>query len=87
MNDWLSLIGTVGFPICACVAVGLVLYKFLQKWQLGSEEREKALLKVINEQRQAQQNKTLQRIADTLESILVRLENMEDRKSEEKKKT
>ena len=79
MSEWLSAIGTVGFPICACIAIGVALYKFWQKWQASNEEREKALLNVISEQRLTltQQSEMLAKIASTLESISDRLEHVE----------
>ena len=42
--DYVELIGTLGFPIVCCVAVGYVFYQMLNKVLADSKERESNLM-------------------------------------------
>lgn len=73
MNDFATIISTVGFPIAACCALAVFVYKFTTKLQAAAEKRENSLLQIISEQGQ-----TLQQIADVLGNISARLERVEN---------
>ena len=72
MNELLSAISTVGFPISACVALGWFINKTMTTMQDANKARESQLLKIINEQ-----SESLTKIAETLDSICDRLGEVE----------
>lgn len=80
MNEWLTAISSVGFPIAACAGLGWFTYKFVNSIQAESRRREESLMQreddltnIIKEQGDA-----LRQIADVLDSISERLERVEN---------
>ena len=55
-----TLITTLGFPICVCVALGWFIYKAFEKFTAQSEKREEKLYTVI-----AQAQETNERLSQT----------------------
>ena len=55
-----TLITTLGFPICVCVALGWFIYKAFEKFTAQSEKREEKLYTVI-----AQAQETNERLSNT----------------------
>ena len=55
-----TLITTLGFPICVCVALGWFIYKAFEKFTAQSEKREEKLYTVI-----AQAQETNERLSKT----------------------
>lgn len=74
MNDVISAIASVGFPIVACGAIAYVGYKYMLKIQAAAEKREETLLRIIDEQ-----GESLRQIAVTLEGISERIDKVEDK--------
>ena len=49
VNTIQTLITTLGFPICVCVALGWFIYKAFEKFTAQSEKREEKLYTVITQ--------------------------------------
>ena len=60
VNTIQTLITTLGFPICVCVALGWFIYKAFEKFTAQSEKREEKLYTVI-----AQAQETNERLSKT----------------------
>lgn len=60
INTIQTLITTLGFPICVCVALGWFIYKAFEKFTAQSEKREEKLYAVI-----AQAQETNERLSKT----------------------
>ena len=60
INTIQTLITTLGFPICVCVALGWFIYKAFEKFTAQSEKREEKLYTVI-----AQAQETNERLSQT----------------------
>ena len=60
INKIQTLITTLGFPICVCVALGWFIYKAFEKFTSQSEKREEKLYTVI-----AQAQETNERLSQT----------------------
>ena len=60
INTIQTLITTLGFPICVCVALGWFIYKAFEKFTAQSEKREEKLYTVI-----AQAQETNERLSNT----------------------
>ena len=60
INTIQTLITTLGFPICVCVALGWFIYKAFEKFTAQSEKREEKLYTVI-----AQAQETNERLSKT----------------------
>lgn len=73
MNEVLTAISTVGFPIVMCVGFAYFIKILTQSMREDSQKREERLMKIIDKQ-----GETLQQIADVLGSISARLERVEN---------
>ena len=60
VNTLQTLITTLGFPICVCVALSWFIYKAFEKFTAQSEKREEKLYIVI-----AQAQETNERLSNT----------------------
>ena len=60
VNTIQTLITTLGFPICVCVALSWFIYKAFEKFTTQSEKREEKLYTVI-----AQAQETNERLSKT----------------------
>ena len=60
VNTIQTLITTLGFPICVCVALSWFIYKAFEKFTAQSEKREEKLYTVI-----AQAQETNERLSKT----------------------
>ena len=60
VNTIQTLVTTLGFPICVCVALGWFIYKAFEKFTAQSEKREEKLYTVI-----AQAQETNERLSKT----------------------
>ena len=60
VNTIQTLITSLGFPICVCVALGWFIYKAFEKFTSQSEKREEKLYTVI-----AQAQETNERLTQT----------------------
>ena len=60
VNTIQTLITTLGFPICVCVALSWFIYKAFEKFTAQSEKREEKLYTVI-----AQARETNERLSKT----------------------
>ena len=53
VNTIQTLVTTLGFPICVCVALGWFIYKAFEKFTSQSEKREEKLYTVIAQAQEA----------------------------------
>lgn len=71
MNDMISAISTVGFPIAACIGLAWFVYRTTQQAQEYSRKREEELRQIIDKQADS-----LKRITATLDAINNRLSSI-----------
>lgn len=80
VNTAQTLITSVGFPICVCLALGWFIYKIFEKFTANAEKREEKLYSFIAEA-QATNEKLLETnagfvgILDTYKTDLVTIKN------------
>ena len=60
INTIQTLVTSLGFPICVCIALGWFIYKAFEKFTAQSEKREEKLYTVI-----AQAQETNERLSNT----------------------
>ena len=60
INTIQTIITSLGFPICVCIALGWFIYKAFEKFTAQSEKREEKLYTVI-----AQAQETNERLSNT----------------------
>ena len=60
VNTIQTLVTSLGFPICVCIALGWFIYKAFEKFTAQSEKREEKLYTVI-----AQAQETNERLSQT----------------------
>ena len=60
VNTVQTLITSLGFPICVCIALGWFIYKAFEKFTAQSEKREEKLYTVI-----AQAQETNEKLSNT----------------------
>lgn len=83
MEEIVSLIGSLGFPIAACVAIGIAMYKLIQSANANHKAEIESLRKESSEREQHLQSyldkcqETNQRCVVQLEVIAERLEKLE----------
>lgn len=81
LNTIQTLITTLGFPICVCVALGWFIYKAFEKFTAQSEKREEKLYTVIA-QAQATNEKLTQTNAEFLSVLGTYKSDLEDIKAD-----
>lgn len=72
MNEWITIISSLGFPIAACCAVGYALYKFYKTESEKAKAREDRYLDEI-----AKFSRSLDNVTDVLIKVNERLDIIE----------
>lgn len=80
MTDMVSIITSVGFPIFACLALGVFIYKFTTNLVNDSKEREQKLYELIG-QCQATNEKFVEQLEEMQKSIVSIKDDVDDIKN------
>jgi len=72
MNDWISAIGSLGFPICCCLGLGFYVKYQTDKYDASIREMQREHKEEVSKMTEALNNNTLalQKLIDKIDNVV-----------------